>query len=140
MKNTQMTLTRIPKTGINTVVVDSLPNDVPAIVSKNQDETYTIALNNSYTFERLQQEYLHELKHIAEKHHDLKTADEAEKRVRTDKEIGFTPISKFPYSLIQALTKEYLQLHPRPKETDKLTAADYYPPGAYEDMKQRRWI
>lgn len=140
MTNIQKILIRIPRTGINTIVVESLPNGVPALVSKNPDETYTIVLNNMYAHERLKAEFLHELKHIVESHHNLPTADAAEKKVRATENVGFTPISKLPYHLIRLLTHEYYNQNPKQKESRELTEADYYPPGAYEEMKRKKWI
>lgn len=93
MMNTQTILTKCRKIGINTIVLDSLPDDVPAIVSRNPDDTFTIVLNGKYSFDRLRQEYLHELLHIEENHHGLHTADQAEKAVRAvNPNYGLVPV------------------------------------------------
>lgn len=80
--NPIQTITTRNSQTINVVIEDHLVADVPALTTKNEDGSYTIALNGKYAFEKLQREYLHELRHIEERHHDLETADLAEKKVR----------------------------------------------------------
>lgn len=139
MKSIPMT-TKIPIERINTILVNKLPDDVPAMVSRNPDDTYTIALNAMYSQERLLAEYLHELRHIEENHFSLKSADVAEKSVRDMLEVGFTLIKDFPVPLQRELAKEYHRQNPPKQSRNILREEDYYPPGAYRQMKKRRWI
>lgn len=139
MKNTPTTLIKTPKTGINIVVLNSLPDDVPALVSKNPDETYTIALNAIYSTEKLQREYLHEIAHIKGNHHELPTAEVAEKLVRgqTEPTIFGLPLSEYREIARKnaiARRKKLLRTIKRMKKLYSVAEAEYYPDGAYAEM------
>lgn len=139
MTNILTNLTKRLKTGINTIVVNDLPDDVSAMVTKNLDESYTITLNGSFGLEQLKKAYLHELKHIEDNHFAL-LADEAEKLVRRTEEptLFGMPASEYAAMCRRNYLRRKKRRRKKPLPPDP--EADYYPPGAYEEMKQRGWI
>lgn len=128
MKNFQTTTTRTPGTNndIHVRLVKEIETGAPALVKKNPDESYTILLNNQYSFERLQQEYLHELRHIEENHFDLMSADQAEKQVRgIEQKIQLKPFFYFMYEAlaIGKYLKESFRLRKELEEQQRIAAA-----------------
>lgn len=95
---------------IDVKIVKRIKGDAPALTSRNHDGSYTILLNNQFSFERLQEEYLHELKHIEQQHFELVSADEAEKLVRSDEERLLSEWEDFIDASLEQLYLDYLKL------------------------------
>lgn len=150
MKNTSTLVKKVLKNNeINTVILDRIEGDVPALTSRNPDGSYTIVLNNQYSKERLEQEYIHELKHIQEDHFSLQTADEAEKLVRTEQDV-YVRLSviyrfydaferKMQLESIKEINEIIRSLMPE-KDPSILYEDDYYPAGARREMIRRGWL
>lgn len=141
---------------INTFVADMKDEETVAFTRRNSDGTYTIILNARYSRERLEQAYRHELKHIESNDLDEPVSiEEAELKIRGipaaiaeriieeehyEVKVGFTPISQLPMSLIRLLTKTYYEMNPKKKTRERITPKDYYPTGAYDEMKRKKQI